>query len=84
MDRKLRILLTDLVSQINDCSFCEDLDRAIALREHLGLKEKFEALKAYRTSTIFSTLSENSDIWRNHGCSSEVLFSRGQKSAHSS
>lgn len=54
LDRKLRILLTDLVSQINDCSFCEDLDRAIALRENLGLEEKLEALKEYRTSPLFS------------------------------
>ncbi len=54
LDRKLRILLTDLVSQINDCSFCEDLDRAIALREHLGLEEKLQTLKDYRASPLFS------------------------------
>jgi alkylhydroperoxidase family enzyme len=46
-------MVTTLVSQINGCSFCLDIARAMAIREHLGM-EKFDALEQYRTSPLFT------------------------------
>jgi alkylhydroperoxidase family enzyme len=45
-----------LVSQINGCSFCVDISRAMAIREHLGM-ETFNALSEYRNSPLFSDRS---------------------------
>ncbi len=49
----LHYMVGILASQINGCSFCTDLGRSMAIREHLGM-EKFDALSEYRTSPLFS------------------------------
>jgi alkylhydroperoxidase family enzyme len=54
LDQRLQFLLADLVSQINGCLFCEDLGRAFSLRQKLGLEAKFDAIREYRTSPLFS------------------------------
>jgi len=53
IDPGLQILLSDRVSQINGCLFCEDLARAFAARQKLGLERKLEALAGYRSSPLF-------------------------------
>src|SRR5262245_8656095 len=53
LDPALHFMVGTLVSQINGCAFCVDIGRAMAIREHLGL-EKFNALSAYSTSSLFS------------------------------
>lgn len=53
LDRSLHFMIGTLASQINGCSFCMDLGRAMAIREHLGM-EKFNALSEYQTSPLFS------------------------------
>ncbi len=54
LDLSLQLLIADLASQINGCSFCEDIGRAMASRRKLGLDRKFDALLNYRTDPIFS------------------------------
>jgi AhpD family alkylhydroperoxidase len=49
----LRFMVGTLVSLINGCSFCVDIGRAVAIREHLAM-EKLNALLEYRTSPLFS------------------------------
>src|SRR2546427_9787036 len=46
-------MVVTLASRINGCSFCVDLARSVAIREHLGM-EKFDAILEYRTSPLFS------------------------------
>jgi alkylhydroperoxidase family enzyme len=41
------------VAMVNRCTFCVDIAKSEAVREHLGL-EKFEALPEWRTSPLFS------------------------------
>ena len=53
LDPELHFMVAVLAAQINGCSFCEDIGRAVAVRRHLGL-EKFNALSEYRTSPLFS------------------------------
>lgn len=53
IDPELHYLVGTLTAQVNGCSFCVDLGRAMALRAHLGV-EKFDALKEFRTSPLFS------------------------------
>ncbi len=53
LDKRLWVLLGDLPSQINGCLFCEDLARAMSIRERLGLEAKLDALLSYRTSPLF-------------------------------
>src|SRR5215467_15888475 len=53
LDPGLHLMVGTLVSEINGCSFCVDIGRAIAIRKHLGM-EKFNALAEYRTSSLFS------------------------------
>ena len=54
LDKNLQLLVADLVSQINGCLFCEDLGRAFSIRAGLGLEAKFDALRDYRTSPLFT------------------------------
>lgn len=49
----LRSLVQVLVSQINGCAFCVDLNSATALERH-GSREKLVVLAAYETSPLFS------------------------------
>jgi len=53
LEPQLHYMVVTLVSQINGCSFCTDLARAMATREHLGM-EKFNTLSEYQTSSLFS------------------------------
>lgn len=53
LDLELQLLIADLASTINGCSFCLDLGRAMALRSNMGLV-KFQALEEYRTSPLFT------------------------------
>jgi alkylhydroperoxidase family enzyme len=53
LDMELHSLLGAHISQINGCTFCNDIARVFALREHIGM-EKFDALGEYRTSPLFS------------------------------
>ncbi len=53
LDLELQLLIADLASTINGCSFCLDLGRAMALRSNMGLA-KFQALEEYRTSPLFT------------------------------
>jgi AhpD family alkylhydroperoxidase len=69
LDRRLHYMVVALASQINGCSFCLDLARALAIRKHLSM-EKFNALSEYRTSPLFSereraALSYVEEITRN-------------------
>jgi alkylhydroperoxidase family enzyme len=54
LELSLQLLIGDLTSQINGCSFCEDIGRALAVRQKLGLERKFDALLNYRTDPAFS------------------------------
>lgn len=53
LEPSLHYSIVSLVSQINGCDFCTDLARSVAIRENVGL-EKLEALREYRTNSIFS------------------------------
>ena len=53
LDPALHLMVASLASEINGCSFCLDLAKAMAIREHIGM-EKFNALLEYRTSPLFS------------------------------
>ena len=53
LDPGLHFMVAALASEINGCSCCVDLARAMAIREHLGM-EKFNALSEYRTSPLYS------------------------------
>ena len=50
---ELRLLATTRVAQLNGCAFCQDIKRATAIREQLGI-EKFNALAEWRASSAFS------------------------------
>ncbi len=53
LEPALHFMVGTLASQINGCSFCVDMGRSMAIREHLGM-EKFNALSDYRSSSLFS------------------------------
>ena len=53
LDPSLVLLIGDLASQINGCTFCIDLGRAMVIRSHMDLR-KFETLLDYKTSPLFS------------------------------
>ena len=50
---ELQLLVGDLTSQINGCTFCLDLGRMMVLRSHLNAA-KFDALPDYKTSPLFT------------------------------
>ncbi len=53
LDPALVLLIGDLASQINGCTFCLDLGRAMALRSNLDMG-KFDALMDYKTNALFT------------------------------
>ena len=53
LDHGLLELVKMRVSQINGCAFCQDIKRASAIREQLGIA-KFDALAEWRASSAFS------------------------------
>ena len=54
LDPSLQLILGDLVDRLNGCAFCEDLGRAMSIRQKLGLEPKFDAILEYRSSPLFS------------------------------
>ncbi len=53
LEKELHYLIVALTSQINGCSFCEDLTISTAIRENTGV-QKLNALRDYRSSSLFS------------------------------
>ncbi len=53
LDPVISILVRTWPAMINQCTFCVDIAKAVALYKHMTM-EKFEALPAYRTSPLFS------------------------------
>jgi alkylhydroperoxidase family enzyme len=53
LDHELRLLATTHVAMLNGCAFCQDIKRALAVRQKLGIA-KFDALAEWKTSTVFS------------------------------
>jgi alkylhydroperoxidase family enzyme len=52
LSHELRLLVTTHVAQLNGCAFCQDIKRAFAVRQRLGMK-KFDALADWRSSDVF-------------------------------
>jgi alkylhydroperoxidase family enzyme len=53
LDQDLQLLIGNLTSQINGCTACVDLGRAMTVREHKDLA-KVDAVLEYRTNAKFS------------------------------
>lgn len=53
LDPTISILVRTWPAMINECTFCVDIAKAVAVQKHMTL-EKLEALPAYRTSSLFS------------------------------
>lgn len=53
IDPSLRLLIQVQTSQLNGCSFCEDLALATAVRHRIG-PERFGALSEFRASNLFT------------------------------
>ena len=53
LDPSISILVRTWPAMINQCTFCVDIAKAVAVYKHMTL-EKFAALPAYRTSPLFS------------------------------
>jgi alkylhydroperoxidase family enzyme len=53
LDPELRFLLQTRVAMLNGCEFCQDIAKAMAVRQRLGLA-RFRDLDAYATSPAFS------------------------------
>lgn len=53
LSHELRALATTHVAMLNGCAFCQDIKRAMAVRQKLGTV-KFDALAEWRTSPVFS------------------------------
>ncbi len=53
VDSTISILVRTWAAMINDCTFCVDIAKAVAVQRRLGM-EKLTALPQYRTSPLFS------------------------------
>jgi len=53
LSHELRLLATTHVAMLNGCAFCQDIKRALAVRQRLGIA-KFDALSEWKTSALFS------------------------------
>ncbi len=53
LSHELRLLATTHVAMLNGCAFCQDIKRAMAVRQKLGIA-KFDALSEWKTSPVFS------------------------------
>ena len=78
LDKRLWVLLGDLPSQINGCSFCQDQARALSVRENLRLEVKLDALLSYRSSSLFdererAALAYVEEVTRNKRVSDQVF-----------
>jgi alkylhydroperoxidase family enzyme len=82
LDPELHYLIGAFVSQINGCSFCTDIGRAMAIREQLGM-QKFDALADYRTSPLFSEPERTALAFVEeatlHKCVSDATFEKLRK-----
>jgi len=52
-DTEFRLLIQVFASMTNGCSFCHDYRQTQTIKGNLGL-EKFQALKQYKSSEVFS------------------------------
>jgi alkylhydroperoxidase family enzyme len=52
LSHELRLLATTHVAMLNGCAFCQDIKRALAVRQRLGMK-KLDALADWRSSDVF-------------------------------
>lgn len=83
LDPALRALVTVKVSQINQCSFCVDMNSALLLQRG-GSEEKIHALFQFQQSSLFSegekTILDYAEaMTRSTGKVSDELFQRLQK-----
>ncbi len=53
LDRELMLILQTHTAQLNNCEFCVDIAKAIALRGRLGV-ERMSALSEFETSALFT------------------------------
>lgn len=53
LPQEMQFLVRQRVAQINTCSFCVDIGRFFAMKEHVA-EEKIAALERYRESPLFS------------------------------
>jgi AhpD family alkylhydroperoxidase len=53
LPQELQLLVSTRVAQLNGCAFCQDIKRAQAIREQLGIA-RFDALADWRGSAVFS------------------------------
>jgi len=53
LEPELRLLVQVWVAMVNRCTFCVDIAKAFAVKEHIAL-DKFHALPEWRTSPLFS------------------------------
>jgi alkylhydroperoxidase family enzyme len=53
LPHELRTLATTHTAMLNGCAFCQDIKRALAIRQKLGIA-KFDALAEWRTNPAFS------------------------------
>ena len=53
IDPVISLLVRTWAAMINECSFCVDIAKAVAIQHRMTL-EKFEALPVYRTSPLYS------------------------------
>ena len=52
LSHELRLLATTHVAMLNGCEFCQDIKRAFAIRQKVGIA-RFDALADWRTSSAF-------------------------------
>jgi AhpD family alkylhydroperoxidase len=53
LEKELRYMIAMFVAGTNDCGFCLDFGRMMAVKDNMNM-EKFNALPVYRTSSLFS------------------------------
>jgi alkylhydroperoxidase family enzyme len=53
IDPTTSILVRTWAAMINECTFCVDIAKAVAIHQHMTM-EKLEALPQYRTSALFT------------------------------
>lgn len=77
LDKQLHYMIAMFVAGMNGCGFCLDFGRMMAVKDKMNM-EKFNALPAYRTSSLFSekeraALSYVEEITRNKRVADETF-----------
>jgi alkylhydroperoxidase family enzyme len=77
VDPLVSILVRTWAAMINDCTFCVDIAKAVAVQKRMGA-EKLAALPHYRSSTLFSAreraaLAYTEEATRNKHVSDETF-----------